>query len=240
MSDSSIGNADRKWLFQGLGLTVVVVVLAILFSLINPKFATITNFLNVLTQASYYIILAVGMTFVIAAAGIDLSVGSLLALITVVNFELIKNGLHPLLGVLLMFIMGGTLGAFTGYLISYINIPPFIATLGIMVSLRGLALVHSAGKMHYGLPESLTWIGQGDIYGIPVPVLISLVFALFGGKGTVYGTLMGAILLSMMTNALVIAGVDYFWQLFIMGIIVLIAVTINNIRDKRFLFNSKL
>ena len=62
--------------------------------------------------------------------------------------------------------------------------------------------------------------------------------SLFGGKGTVYGTLMGAILLSMMTNALVIAGVDYFWQLFIMGIIVLIAVTINNIRDKRFLFNS--
>ena len=324
MSDSSIGNADRKWLFQGLGLTVVVVVLAILFSLINPKFATITNLLNVLTQASYYIILAVGMTFVIAAAGIDLSVGSLLALITVVNFELIKNGLHPILGVLLMFVMGGTLGAFTGYLISYINIPPFIATLGIMVSLRGLALVHSAGKMHYGLPESLTWIGQGDIYGVPVPVLISLVFALFGawlfnktkfglhtrsvggnreaarlagvniklveilvysfmglavalgglimitridstqatigtsmeihviaaviiggtslfgGKGTVYGTLMGAILLSMMTNALVIAGVDYFWQLFIMGIIVLIAVTINNIRDKRFLFNSKL
>ena len=154
MSDSSIGNADRKWLFQGLGLTIVVVVLAILFSLINPKFATITNFLNVLTQASYYIILAVGMTFVIAAAGIDLSVGSLLALITVVNFELIKNGLHPILGVLLMFVMGGTLGAFTGYLISYINIPPFIATLGIMVSLRGLALVHSAGKMHYGLPES--------------------------------------------------------------------------------------
>ena len=51
MSDSSIGNADKKWLFQGLGLTVVVVVLAILFSLINPKFATITNFLNVLTQA---------------------------------------------------------------------------------------------------------------------------------------------------------------------------------------------
>ena len=68
MSDSLIGNADRKWLFQGLGLTIVVIILAILFSLINPKFATITNLLNVLTQASYYIILAVGMTFVIAAA----------------------------------------------------------------------------------------------------------------------------------------------------------------------------
>jgi len=321
MSEFSIGHADKKWIFQGIGLTVVVILLAVIFSFINPKFATTTNLLNILTQASYYIILAVGMTFVIAAAGIDLSVGSLLALITVINFELIKGGLNPVIGVILMFLMGGILGAFTGYLISYINIPPFIATLGVMVSLRGLALVHSAGKMHYGLPESLTWFGQGEILGIPVPVLISLIFALFGawlfnrtkfglhvrsiggnreaarlaginvniieilvycfmglcvalgglimiaridstqatigtsmeihviaaviiggtslfgGKGTIFGTLLGAILLSMMTNALVIAGVDYFWQLFIMGIIVLIAVTINNFRDRKLSFN---
>ncbi|MGB1135166.1 MAG: ABC transporter permease [bacterium] len=322
MSELSIGHADKKWIFQGIGLTIVVILLAIIFSFINPKFATTTNLLNILTQASYYIILAVGMTFVIAAAGIDLSVGSLLALITVVNFELIKGGLNPAVGVILMFLMGGVFGAFTGYLISYINIPPFIATLGVMVSLRGLALVHSAGKMHYGLPESLTWFGQGEILGIPVPVLISLIFALFGawlfnrtkfglhvrsiggnreaarlaginvkiieilvycfmglcvalgglimiaridstqatigtsmeihviaaviiggtslfgGKGTIFGTLLGAILLSMMTNALVIAGVDYFWQLFIMGIIVLIAVTINNFRDRKLSFNA--
>ncbi|MEK9668896.1 MAG: ABC transporter permease [Deltaproteobacteria bacterium] len=322
MSELSIGHADKKWIFQGIGLTIVVILLAIIFSFINPKFATTTNLLNILTQASYYIILAVGMTFVIAAAGIDLSVGSLLALITVVNFELIKGGLNPAVGVILMFLMGGVFGAFTGYLISHINIPPFIATLGVMVSLRGLALVHSAGKMHYGLPESLTWFGQGEIFGIPVPVLISLIFALFGawlfnrtkfglhvrsiggnreaarlaginvkiieilvycfmglcvalgglimiaridstqatigtsmeihviaaviiggtslfgGKGTIFGTLLGAILLSMMTNALVIAGVDYFWQLFIMGIIVLIAVTINNFRDRKLSFNA--
>ena len=321
MSELSIGHADKKWIFQGIGLTIVVILLAIIFSFINPKFATTTNLLNILTQASYYIILAVGMTFVIAAAGIDLSVGSLLALITVVNFELIKGGLNPAVGVILMFLMGGVFGAFTGYLISHINIPPFIATLGVMVSLRGLALVHSAGKMHYGLPESLTWFGH-EILGIPVPVLISLIFALFGawlfnrtkfglhvrsiggnreaarlaginvkiieilvycfmglcvalgglimiaridstqatigtsmeihviaaviiggtslfgGKGTIFGTLLGAILLSMMTNALVIAGVDYFWQLFIMGIIVLIAVTINNFRDRKLSFNA--
>ncbi len=322
MSELSIGHADKKWIFQGIGLTIVVILLAIIFSFINPKFATTTNLLNILTQASYYIILAVGMTVVIAAAGLDLSVGSLLALITVVNFELIKGGLNPAVGVILMFLMGGVFGAFTGYLISHINIPPFIATLGVMVSLRGLALVHSAGKMHYGLPESLTWFGQGEIFGIPVPVLISLIFALFGawlfnrtkfglhvrsiggnreaarlaginvkiieilvycfmglcvalgglimiaridstqatigtsmeihviaaviiggtslfgGKGTIFGTLLGAILLSMMTNALVIAGVDYFWQLFIMGIIVLIAVTINNFRDRKLSFNA--
>lgn len=138
MSELSIGHADKKWIFQGIGLTVVVILLAVIFSFINPKFATTTNLLNILTQASYYIILAVGMTFVIAAAGIDLSVGSLLALITVINFELIKGGLNPVIGVILMFLMGGILGAFTGYLISYINIPPFIATLRVAIDRKSV------------------------------------------------------------------------------------------------------
>ena len=92
MGKNVIGHADRKWIFQGMGLTIVIIVLALLFSLINPRFATLSNFLTILTQASYYIILAVGMTFVITSAGIDLSVGSILALITVIGFELIKGG----------------------------------------------------------------------------------------------------------------------------------------------------
>ncbi|MDH3661521.1 MAG: ABC transporter permease [Alphaproteobacteria bacterium] len=314
---SAIGHADRRWLFKGLGLTIVVIALALIFALINPRFATVANLANVLTQASYYIIIAVGMTFVITSAGIDLSVGSLLALVTVIGFDLIKGGMHPLLGVLVMFILGGAIGCLTGLLIAFVKIPPFIATLAMMVSLRGLALLHSAGNMHYGLPPSLTWLGQGDLFGVPVPVIIAFVFAifggwlfnhtkfglhvraiggnreaarlagvpvnlvevivyvlmglvtalgglimiaridstqatigtameihviaaviiggtsLFGGSGTVYGTVVGALLLSMMTNALVIAGVDYFWQLVVMGVIVLIAVAINNLRERR-------
>jgi len=65
---SVIGHADRRWLFKGLGLTIVVITLALIFSLINPRFATLANFANVLTQASYYMIIAVGMTFVITAS----------------------------------------------------------------------------------------------------------------------------------------------------------------------------
>ena len=312
-----VGHADRRWLFQGLGLTAVVVVLAVIFTLINPRFATVANFANVLTQASYIIIIAVAMTFVITSAGIDLSVGSLLALVTVIGFALIKDGMHPALGVLTMFALGGLIGALTGFLIAIVKIPPFITTLGMMASLRGLALLHSAGNMHYGLPSSLTWFGQGSVFGVPVPVIIAVVFALlgawlfnhtkfglhvraiggnreaarlagvpvnlieilvyvmmgmvtalgglimmaridstqatigtaleihvisaviiggtslFGGRGTIYGSVMGAILLSMMTNALVIAGVDYFWQLVIMGVIVLIAVAVSNLREQR-------
>ena len=314
---ATIGHADRRWLFQGLGLTIVVLVLAVVFSLINPRFATVFNFLNILTQASYYVVIAVGMTFVITSAGIDLSVGSLLALVTVVGFDLIKGGMHPGLGVLIMFALGGLLGCFTGLLVAYVKIPPFIATLAMMAALRGLALVHSGGNMHYGLPSSITWFGQGTVAGIPVPVIISVLFALigawlfnhtrfglhvravggnresvrltgvrvdrielmvytmmglvttlgglimiaridstqatigtsmeihviaaviiggtslFGGRGTIYGSVLGALLLSMMTNALVIAGVDYFWQLVVMGAIVLIAVAIGNLRERR-------
>ena len=316
-SARAIGHADRRWLFEGLGLTVVIVVLAVIFALINPRFASVANFINILTQASYIIVMAVGMTFVITSAGIDLSVGSLVALVTVIGFGFIKGGLNPALGVLVMFALGGAIGCLTGFLIAYVKIPPFITTLGMMAMLRGLALVHSAGKMHFGLPPSLTWLGQGDIAGAPVAVIISLLFALFGawlyshsrfglhvralggnreaarlagvpvnrvevmvyvlmglatalgglimiaridstqatigtameihvisaviiggtslfgGRGTIYGTVMGALLLSMMTNALVIAGVDFFWQLVVMGGIVLIAVAISNLRERR-------
>jgi ribose/xylose/arabinose/galactoside ABC-type transport system permease subunit len=84
------------------------------------------------------------------------------------------------LGVALMFAMGALIGAFTGCLVAYVKIPPFIATLGMMAGLRGLALVHSAGNMHYGLPSSLTWVGQGSLFGVPVPVIIALLFAVFG------------------------------------------------------------
>ena len=89
---NTAGHADRRWVFEGLGLTIVIVVLAIAFTAINPRFASLTNFVNILTQASFIIVMAVGMTFVITSAGIDLSVGSAAALITVVAFDLIKGG----------------------------------------------------------------------------------------------------------------------------------------------------
>ncbi len=314
---NNVGHADRHWLLQSVGLTAVVIVLAVIFTIINPRFATLANLANVMTQASHYIIIAVAMTFVITSAGIDLSVGSVLALVTVIGFAFIKSGMNPALAVAIMFALGAVIGAFTGTLIALVKIPPFIATLGMMVSLRGLALLHSAGTMHFGLPETLTWLGQGKVFGVPVPVIIAMTVAvvgawlfnhtkfglyvraiggnreaarlagvpvnlieilvyslmglvtaigglvmiaridstqatigtsieihiiaaviiggtsLFGGRGTIYGTVLGAVLLSMMTNALVIAGVDNFWQLVIMGIVVLLAVAINNLRENR-------
>ena len=311
------GRADGTFSFEGLGLTVVLLGIIVIFSFINPRFFAVENFLNILTQAAPFIIMAVGMTFVITAAGIDLSVGSILALSSVIGFEFMSSGGNPVIGVAIILVVAVALGILNGALIAYLAIPPFIATLATMVSLRGLALLHSAGTMHFGLPESVAFLGQGKVWGLPMPVLIALLAALFGywllnftkfgvycralggnkealrltgvsvkrvellvygfmgllvglgglvmiaridstqatigtgseihviaaviiggtslfgGKGTVYGSVAGAILLSMVANALVIGGADFFWQLVVTGIIVLFAVLIGNLREGR-------
>ena len=102
--------------------------------------------------------------------------------------------------------------------------------MGLCVALGGLIMIARIDSTQATIGTSM------EIHVIAAVIIGGT--SLFGGKGTIFGTLLGAILLSMMTNALVIAGVDYFWQLFIMGIIVLIAVTINNFRDRKLSFNA--
>ncbi len=318
ISTKVVGSSDRRFRLDGLGLTLAFIALAIVFTLINPRFATPTNFLNVLTQASTYAILALGMTFVISSAGIDLSVGSILALVTCLLFWMIqKLGVPPYLAVAIMFAIAIGLGLINGLMITMLAIPPLIATLGAMVTLRGFALVHSAGQLWFGLPAEVVWLGQGRVLDVPVPVYIAGVFiafsywlfnktkfgmytraiggnreaarlaginvnrvtvsvymfmalcvalggllwvarvdgtqatigagmeihviaaviiggtSLFGGRGSIYGAVIGAILLSMLNNALVIAGADFFWQQVAIGLIVVCAVTLNNIRENR-------
>ena len=313
----SIGASDRRFRLEGLGLTLVLVALILFFTWVNPRFGTLANLANVLTQSSTYVIVAMGMTFVIAKAGIDLSVGALLALVTCVFFGLIEAGWPWPIALPLMFLLAMALGAFNGLIIAFLAIPALIATLGTMVAFRGIALLHSAGKLYYGLPPAIVWLGQGKVLGVPVPIIVAALFvafswwlfnkttfgvhvravggnreaarlaginvarvevlvytlmgfavalggllwiaridgtqatlgtameihviaatiiggtSLFGGRGTIYGTLLGAILLSMLNNALVIAGVEFFWQLVAIGCIVIAAVTINNIRENR-------
>ena len=89
--DKSAGNSDARFRFDNLGLTLVLLALIVLFAFINPRFATVSNMINVLTQASTWIIVAVGMTFVITKGGIDLSVGAAMALSTSVTFALLDD-----------------------------------------------------------------------------------------------------------------------------------------------------
>nr|WP_239584841.1 ribose ABC transporter permease [Chryseomicrobium aureum] len=171
-----------------LGLFLIVTIITIL----NPDFLSVSNLLNVLRQVSINAIIAFGMTFVILTGGIDLSVGSILALTGAVTAGMMAGGTDPILAMLLGLILGALLGAVNGVLIAKGNVAPFIATLATMTIYRGLTLVYTEGRPISGLGDSLTFqmLGKGYFLGIPVPVvtmLISFGILYFILKKTTFG-----------------------------------------------------
>ncbi len=157
-TEKGAGNSDVRFRFDNLGLTLVLLALIVLFTLINPRFASFSNMINVLTQASTYIIVAIGMTFVITKGGIDLSVGAAMALSTCITFDLLDNGLHYIPALVVLFAVSIVLGTINGLVVTFLAVPALIATLGTMVTFRGIALLHSAGELYYGLPPELLWL----------------------------------------------------------------------------------
>ena len=155
-----------------LGLFILCVVLWIL----TPYFLTVSNLLNVAQQTSINAIIAVGMTFVIITAGIDLSVGSLVAFSGVVLASVLQAGMPLPIALVLALVVGLGCGAVNGLLISYGRLPPFIATLGMMSVARGAALLYTNGRPISGFPESFRFLATGEVLGIiPMPVLIMAV-----------------------------------------------------------------
>ena len=158
---------------------VVLAVLAAVMAFLSPAFLTVSNVLNILLSTSVFGVLAIGMTFVISSAGIDLSVGSILALAGVVGATLSSTYELPwFVGVIGCLAAGALTGAVNGFLITRGAIPPFIVTLGMLGVARGVALVLSDGVSIYGLPPEMTWLGQGRPFGVPVPVIVLLLTAL--------------------------------------------------------------
>lgn len=157
----------------------VLIVLAIAMSLISPVFLSFSNFFNILLATATYGILAIGATFVISAAGIDLSLGSVLGLASVTGAALVINGGLPwpfaILGCLGA---GAGAGAVNGLIITRGRVPAFIVTLGMLGIARGLALIISAGRGIYGLPPELLFLGQARPLGVPSPVYILVAVAL--------------------------------------------------------------
>ena len=149
----------------------------VLIGIANPVFFSLTNLSNILLQASINTTIAVGMTFVIIAGGIDLSVGSIVALSGVVLGTLLHSG-FPISGALLIsLLVGGACGFLNGFAIAKWRIPPFVATLGMMSAARGGALMLTEGRSVSGFPSAFLWVGTGYIAGIPVPVLVMLALA---------------------------------------------------------------
>src|SRR5690606_29383148 len=133
----------------------------------TPTFLTTTNLLNVGVQAAVVAILAFGMTYVIVAAGIDLSVGSVAALSAVTAGWIAGSGLPGTLGLVVGPLVGRTAGLVSGLATAYGKLPSFVSTLAMLSVARGLTLVVSGGRPQ-SMPEEVTWLGS-RVLGIPVP-----------------------------------------------------------------------
>ena len=154
------------------GIFLALILVCALFSSMTSRFLTPTNISVILNQVSVNAILAFGVTFVIIAGGIDLSLGSLVAVCGVVVALLSQNNEYSLwLAIIGTLIAGIALGALNGIIVVLTKVPPFIVTLGTMTIGRGVALILSKGRPISDLNESLNFLGNGDLFGIPIPIL---------------------------------------------------------------------
>ena len=310
--------------------TLFLVALMALFAIIEPRFLSSINLFNVMRQVSITGLLAVGMTFVILTAGIDLSVGSLVAFAGLVAAAVAKGGLENrftvgeggvgygwALAALAAIAVGLLCGWLQGVAITRLKVPPFVVTLGGMSAFRGAALLFAAGGPISGFEPSFTWWGQGKIGPVPVPVIIFLAFAalahvtlrytrygrqvyavggnpeaarlsglnvnrivasvylisgffcglgsfmlaarlnsaeavagtgyeltviasvviggtsLFGGSGTIFGTVVGTILIGVLLNGLVLMNVSSYIQQIVIGVIIVLAVAFDTFAKSR-------
>ncbi len=160
------------------GLAGVVILLVIFLSWRSPYFLTEGNLVVVGRQASLALIIAVGLTFVIVAGGIDLSVGSTVALVSILTGEfMVTMSMNPVLAAALALLCGLGVGLVNGVLVATWAIPSFVVTLGMLAVARGLALGITQGQTLSGLPPEFLVLGQGSMAGVPIPVWIAAVVA---------------------------------------------------------------
>lgn len=187
------GPAARRLDLLGLArryqiVLILIGLIVLLTVLTEGTFLQTQNLVNVVRQVSAIGIMACGMVFVIVTLGIDLSVGSIVALSAVVGASLAQTATASVIkypgldvpvvvAVLAGIGVGALAGLVNGLLITRFRIAPFIATLGMMTAGRGLAMIYSGGRPISSLDPGFTWLGQGDVVGIPVPILLLAVVA---------------------------------------------------------------
>lgn len=302
-----------------------LLLMAVAMTFLSDKFATADNIFNVLRQVSVNLCISVGMTMVILTGGIDLSVGSILALSGAVAAGLTRNGLAVggvfvgftfWGGILAALLTGAILGAFNGLMVTRFKVPPFVATLGMMTIARGLTMLYTGGFPITGLSNAFRFLGTGWFLGVPMPVWVAAVIILFfafymkktptgryiyaiggnqrasllsgirvdriillvytlagvlsavagllvtarldsaqpnagagyeldaiaavviggtslsGGRGSIAGTVVGALIIGILNNGLVLLDVSPFWQQVIKGFVILGAVIIDKFSSK--------
>ena len=174
-TSSATLNNKKSWIsyIGEYGAFIALLFLVVVISVISPEFRTSGNLLNVLRQATFNGLIAFGMTCVILSDGIDLSVGSTLALSAVICAKLLLEGVPPVLAMLIALVTGTVLGAVSGLLVTKGRLQPFIATLITMTAYRGFAFILTDGSDSF--PFKL--IGKGNFCKVPIPAIL-LIFAL--------------------------------------------------------------
>jgi inositol transport system permease protein len=175
-------------IFSKYGIFLIFAAMVVAASILSPAFLSSINLINIVRQMSVVGLISLGVTGVIVSAGIDLSSGSVVGLSAVVAASLAQSsdtsapfypGLHlPLIvAVVAGCLVGALVGLINGGLVAKTHIPPFIATLGTYTAIRGAALLYTNGRPISDLTDNYNFIGQGDVLGIPVPIILLVVMA---------------------------------------------------------------
>ncbi|WP_455844262.1 ABC transporter permease [Pantoea agglomerans] len=304
-------SALLKFNLRDAGTLIGLIIIVVTFSFLSPVFFTVPKLLNILQQSSINALIALGMTLVIISGGIDLSVGPTAALSAVLGATMMVAGVPVPVAIMATLGIGALCGVFSGSLIAYAGLQPFIVTLGGLSLFRAIALIYTGGNPVFGIPMEFRSIINSAVFGVPTPIVIVAVIALvlwvvmnktplgeyilavggneeaarvagvpvkrtkvtvyiisgtlaslasliligrlgaaeptignlweldaiaaaaiggaslMGGKGSIVGTLIGAIILGALRNGLTLLNIQAFYQLLATGLIIIIAMLID-------------
>ena len=165
---------------RNFALVFIIIAIIVVMSFVSPVFMTSKNIINIIRQISINGIIAVGMTFVILTGGIDLSVGSVVAITSVIVGSMLQGGSNWLVACIVALLISLVFGAFNGFMIAYVGFQPFIATLATVTMGSGIALAYSDCKPFTISNESFLKIGQGYLGAIPIPIVLLVIVVAIG------------------------------------------------------------
>ncbi|WP_404474480.1 ABC transporter permease [Microbacterium aerolatum] len=168
-------DTSRKALSSNLlPIIAALIIVSVVLSFMTPAFLTASNLTNIVTQSAVVGIAAIGATFVIITSGIDLSVGSNIALSGMIGAIVAQSTGNGFYGILAVIVVAAAVGAFNGASVAWLRLAPFIVTLATMGMARGLTLQVSQGQSVYGLPDSLNWLGASAIFDVKTSALVTV------------------------------------------------------------------
>lgn len=177
---------------RDLGLVAAIIALVVTFTIIEPIYFSTNNFIDILDQTVINGLIALGISFTIITGGIDLSVGSIFALVIVIVADLLVTGINPAISILFGIIIGFILGVINGFLVAKLKLQPFIATLGTMSVYRGIAYVYTGGWPILNIPANFRMLFNNRVvFNLPYSIFYLIIFAIVSQiilKYTKFGT----------------------------------------------------